>query len=329
MAAGRSPDRNGHTINNRLATTKGKNTMTDESTTPAPHMPPPIVAAVDGSAISYHAAGWAAVDAALHGCPLHLVISVAVPPGWGPGAIMTDTDTDLLRGEGERVLTEARRVARAAAPGESIEITSEVTWDPIIPDLIERSRTARMMVVGSRGLGALRRGILGSVSTAVTRHAHCPVAVVHTMSGTDPVSAHRPVLVGIDGSANSMPALDIAFEEASRRKVGLVALHAWSDATGLDLPVAAIAGWDELREPENVVLAESLAGYHERYPDVPVQRIVVRDRPVRALLDESANAQLVVVGSHGRGGFTGMLLGSTSTALLHSVDCPIIVTRRS
>ncbi|WP_460700804.1 universal stress protein, partial [Nocardia thraciensis] len=90
----------------------------------------------------------------------------------------------------------------------------------------------------------------------------------------------------------------------------------------------SILGWDVIRDTEDAVFAESLAGFGERYPDVPVRRILVRDRPVRSLLEESEKAQLVVVGSHGRGGFAGMLLGSTSAALVQSVDCPIIVVRQ-
>ncbi|RDI55297.1 universal stress protein [Nocardia mexicana] len=288
---------------------------------------PAVVAAVDGSAVSYHAAAWAAADAALHGCGLHLVTSASLPLGFGPVPVLSDDTLRWLHTDAERMLTEARRLARLAAPGESPVITTEVTTEPIIPHLIERSRRARMLAVGSRGLGAFQRGLLGSVSTAVTRHAHCPVAVVHSSSATDSVSADKPVLVGVDGSENSLPALEIAFEEASRRKVGLVALHAWSDVSaGLD---PSILGWDAIHDTEDAVLAESLAGYAERYPDVPVRRILVRDRPVRSLLQESENAQLTVVGSHGRGGFAGMLLGSTSTALLHSVECPMIVVRHS
>ncbi|NQE93616.1 universal stress protein [Nocardia terpenica] len=119
----------------------------------------------------------------------------------------------------------------------------------------------------------------------------------------------------------------VAFEEAARRKVGLTAVHAWSDVSaGLDV---AMMGWDDIRESEDAVFAESLAGWSERYPEVPVHRILVRDRPVRALVDEAETAQLLVVGSHGRGGFTGMLLGSTSTALLHSVHCPTLVVRKA
>jgi nucleotide-binding universal stress UspA family protein len=149
--------------------------------------------------------------------------------------------------------------------------------------------------------------------------------VIHGISAIDTVSASQPVLVGVDDTDNSVPAVELAFEEASHRKVSLVALHAWSDTSGLDLPVA---GWDAAQKSAEAVLAEGLAGFSDRYPDVAVRRIVVADSPVRSLLDESANAQLVVVGSHGRGGFASMVLGSTSNALLHSVEVPMIVVRK-
>ncbi|WP_280430125.1 universal stress protein [Nocardia brasiliensis] len=284
-----------------------------------------IIAAVDGSASSYQAAAWAAVEATLHHRRLHLVTSMAIRTGYGPGMSLGEADLEWLRRDGERILDEAKRIARTAAPGEEPPITTEVSFELVIPMLIERSAHASMLVVGSRGMGAFQRGLLGSVSTATTHHAHCPVAVIHQISAIDAVSATLPVLVGVDGTANSVPALELAFEEASRRKVGLTALHAWSDVSSLDLPVA---GWDGAQDSAAAILAESLAGYAERYPDVAVRRIVKADRPVRSLLDESANAQLVVVGSHGRGGFASMLLGSTSNALLHSVEAPMIVVRQ-
>lgn len=282
-----------------------------------------VVVAVDGSGTSYHAAAWAAAEAGLRHRPLRIVISVGIPRRFGPALILDEEDLGLLRAEGDRVLTEAIRVARASG-GETLAIDTEMTDEPIVPALIDRSRRAVMLVVGSRGFGAIRRGLLGSVSSALTRHAHCPVAVVHSSSATDPVSAGKPVLVGVDGTANSVPAVELAFAEASWRKVGLTAMHVWSDTSGIDLPLAE---WEPLRQREGAVLGECLAGFGECYPEVPVGRILMRDRPVRALLDESDNAQLLVTGSHGRGGFTGMLLGSTSTALLHSVECPMIVVR--
>ncbi|MBF6175614.1 universal stress protein [Nocardia blacklockiae] len=298
--------------------------MTDLSGTPADPNPP-IVAAVDGSAESYHAAAWAAADAALHGCDLHLITSVSLPIGFGPVPVLSENDLARLHDDAERNLAEAQRAARAAAPGDTPAIGTEVVTEPIIPVLVDRSRHARLLVVGSRGLGAFRRELLGSVSTAVTRHAHCPVAVVRA-AATDPATAGKPVLVGVDGSENSVPAIELAFAEASRRKVGLVALHAWTDiSAGLDV---SISGWDAIHDSEDAVLAEALAGHAERYPEVEVRRILVRDRPVRSLLEESEHAQLLVVGSHGRGGFTGMLLGSTSAALVQSAECPVVVVRR-
>ncbi|MET8428487.1 universal stress protein [Nocardia sp. NPDC004860] len=293
---------------------------------PAPQVDPnpPIVVGVDGSAVSYQAVAWGSLDAARHGAPLHIVTSICAPTGLPPTAVLDTPDIASLELDGERIVGEATRIASETLLGEGVEMSSEVTEEPIISRLIDLSRDARMVVLGSRGLGALRRGLLGSVATAVTHHAHCPVAVIHTTAAADPVSARQPVLVGVDGTPSSVAALELAFEEASLRKTGLTALHAWSDVSGPYLPMS---GWETIEEQERATFAEEMAGYAERYPDVPVRRILVKDRPVRSLLDEAEHSQLVVVGSHGRGGFTGMLLGSTSNALLHSVDCPIVIVR--
>ncbi|WP_280368586.1 universal stress protein [Nocardia wallacei] len=285
-----------------------------------------IVVGADGSEIALQAVVWAAVEAALHRCALHIITSYGVAPHPGLTAMLAASEQQWLRADGERVLAEAASVARHATPDAEVAITTELTFDMIIPTLLERSARARMVVVGSRGRGALGRMLLGSVSTAITRHAHCPVAVVHGDAVADAGSSGKPVVVGVDGTACSVPAVEAAFAEASRRKMGLVAVHAWSDMSGYDLPVV---GWDGIRETEQVLLAESLAGWAEQFPDVPVERVVVCDSPVRALLARAEDAQLLVVGSHGRGGFPGMVLGSTSTALLHLAQCPTIVVPTS
>jgi nucleotide-binding universal stress UspA family protein len=85
--------------------------------------------------------------------------------------------------------------------------------------------------------------------------------------------------------------------------------------------------WATVEEEAQRSLAESLAGWQQRYPDVTVHRVVVRDRPARNLIEQAESAQLVVVGSHGRGGLTGMLLGSVSNTLVHSVRIPVIVAK--
>jgi nucleotide-binding universal stress UspA family protein len=170
---------------------------------------------------------------------------------------------------------------------------------------------------------------MGSVTSGLVYHAHCPVAVIHDEAPPNADVAQSPVLVGIDGSPESELATAIAFDEASRRKVGLVALHAWSDVSvfdsAFDLPGPR---WPELKSIEDEALAERLAGWGERYPDMSVRRVIVRDEPALQLIDQSQWAQLVVVGSHGRGGFAGMLLGSISAAVVMLARVPVIVARQ-
>jgi nucleotide-binding universal stress UspA family protein len=187
------------------------------------------------------------------------------------------------------------------------------------------SKDVQLVVVGCHGRTGQHRRLLGSVSTGLIHHAHCPVAVVHHEVPSALQSSKLPVLVGIDGSRASELAIAIAFDEASWRGVDLVALHIWGETD-----MSTVFGIDSaaVQAAADKTLAESLAGWQERYPEVAVQRVVEFERPVHHLLDQAQKAQLVVVGSHGRGGFAGMLLGSVSTAVAQEARVPVIVARQ-
>lgn len=284
-----------------------------------------IVVAVDGSPASNVAASWAAREAAMRNVPLTVVHAVITPTATWPPMPYPDSLAIRLEDDGKKAIMHAIKIAEDAMPADQrVTINRELVYSTPALALIKMSDEADMIVVGTSGRGLLARGVLGSVSSTVVRHANCPVAVVRDEDLPD--QRHAPVLVGIDGSSASELATEVAFDEASRRGVDLVALHAWSDVALSEIPES---DWSTLEEAAQRSLAESLAGWQERYPEVTVQRLIVRDRPARQLVEKSESAQLVVVGSHGRGGLTGILLGSVSNAVLHAARVPVIVARPS
>lgn len=291
-----------------------------------------ILVGVDGSAAALSAVRWAARDAALRKVPLTLVHVVDAPlPEWFEVAALSD----LRQSGGHRArdfIGSAIKVAEEST-GECspVQIDSKVFHSATVPTLVGLSTEVDMVAVGYGGHGGkLARSILGSVSSALVHHAHCPVAVIRDDEAIIGDAARAPVLVGIDGSPASEAATAIAFEEASRRGVGLMALHAWTDPR-----VSASKGlrqdskWDAQLSEEEETLAERLAGWHERYPDVGVRRSIEIGDPARCLVDASERAQLIVVGSHGCGWFSGRLLGSVGAAVVNRAKIPVIVARQS
>lgn len=289
-----------------------------------------ILVGVDGSACSRVALRWAADEAVMRNVPLTLVHVLNTPEGswssWGLSTSPLPADFDQKRKEQAlQVMDDAvKAIKDAAEHSGALTINTELLFSPVVPTLIDLVDEAQMIVVGSHGRNAVQRGLLGSVSTGLIHYARCPVAVIHD-NIDEPVPAQGPVVVGIDGSPASELATAIAFEEASRRGVYLVALHVWSDADGPEVPDR---DWSDLQSAAMETLAERLAGWQERYPDVSVRPNIALSNPARRLINRAEGAQLVVVGSRGRGGFPAMLLGSVSSTVVHAVRTPVIVARQ-
>ena len=280
-----------------------------------------VLVGVDGSESAVKADRWAADEARCRQVPLHLVHAYGIPAGYPPGFVDWHALHQALVAQGRSWLEQARQAAEEVAPGLVIDTVERNAG--AVPALVRESAQAGLLVLGTRGLGGFTGLLLGSTAVELAAHACCPVVVV---CGTP---HDGPVVVGVDGTPAGESAIAFAFAQASARGTGLVAVHTWTDLV-LEAAFAGSAAaldFAPLAQRAEEVLAERLAGWQEKYPDVPVSRQVSRERASRALLRQAERAQLLVVGSRGRGGFRGLLLGSTSQHLLRHASCPMAVTR--
>jgi nucleotide-binding universal stress UspA family protein len=280
-----------------------------------------IVVGTDGSEPSLLAIDWAAAEATRRGAALHVVYAVApwlfdVPDDLGAAQVRKQ----MLR-DGQGIVDAGVTRARGRLPG--LDVTGEQTGGQPAKVLIEQSRDALMLVTGPRGAGGLSGLVLGSVAMQVAAHAPCPAVVVRAFRP----SGHGEIVVGVDGAPAGADATGFAFEEASVRGVRLRALLAWTHpvSTGPGDMLPLVYNPESLAADEQRLLAESLAGWRAKYPDVEVVAEAVRGRAARVLAEASVHADLLVVGSRGRGGFTGLLLGSVGHAMLLRAHCPVAI----
>jgi nucleotide-binding universal stress UspA family protein len=291
------------------------------------HAGGPVVAGVDGSPPSLDAAGWAAREAARRRLPLRLVHGHVDPVPFavfGYPTLAVDVETPMRRARA--MLAGAADAVRRDHPEVPVE-TAFIVGSPA-GVLVEESRAASLVVVGTRGLGGFAGLVAGSVSSQVAAYAHGPVLVVRTGGAAGGPGPHAPVVVGLDGSTGSDLALRFALDAADASGARLIAVYAWQALPTGNL--GPVTPWlSEPVEAENEagrLLAEQLAGCSDRYPGVVLEpRAVWSLNPAEALVDASRTAGLVVVGGRGRGGFAGLLLGSTSRTLVHHAYCGVAV----
>jgi nucleotide-binding universal stress UspA family protein len=280
-----------------------------------------VVVGVDGSDPGATALRWAATETRRGGGRLRVLMAHRAQPGGRP---LLGADNETLRERARAILDRARAQAVELAPDIAVE-ADLVTADPASA-LLDAASTARLVVVGQRGLGGFTSLLLGSVSLRVATHARCPVAVVRPAAEG---GATGPVVAGVNGSELATQVLGLAFEQAAARGCPLVAARAYTappappGVEALPLPYDLERQRAELREE----LVRGLAPWRDKYPSVPVEYALVYGPPGGALVTLSRAAQLVVVGARGLGGFAGLLLGSTSQHLIHHAACPVLIGR--
>ena len=267
----------------------------------------PVVVGVDGSAEGSLALEWAARDAVHRRQSLRIVHAYVWPTVYAPmAAPMPSPYESGLQEAASGILRDAAERALATAPGLVVE--TEMPVQQPSAALLAAAEPASVVVVGNRGRGGFAGLMLGSVGVALAAHAACPAVIVRRAERPAGLEVGR-VVIGVDGSHESERALEFGFEEAGFRGAGLTALHAYD------------------RDDEQRGLVETTSRWAEKYPDVDVRYHGVHGRPAAALADRSAGAELLVLGSRGRGGFAGLLLGSVSQATIHHAACPVAVVK--
>jgi nucleotide-binding universal stress UspA family protein len=284
---------------------------------------PSIVVGVDGSRTSFRAAQWAAGVAQLRRLPLVVVRAVPSSVYFSP-----PDEVPIEAAFRAQSLTVARNYVELAAATLRREHPDLVVSWRICPGdgsdvLVDFSSRASLIVIGATGRSQTSELFLGSTANDVANHAVCPVAVWRGDSNSTTPQL-RPIVVGVDGSPTSERAVEQAFDFASMLGVELVAVHTWN-ANELPYPATVTPSGDE--ERELALVAECLAGWSEKYPDVEVVRVCEQGNPGVELLARAREGQLVVIGTHGHNPLSGALLGSTSQRLLHRSPCPVLVCR--
>ncbi len=285
----------------------------------------PVVVGVDGTDNALGSARWAAAIASKLGAPLHIVHARPYP-GHNPSdsvAVARASEMSAAEKAAPSILAATERVIHREF-GE-LRITTANVPDTIDRLLVDLSQYARLIVLGCDEVKPGAAVLVGSTTVAVATNATCPVVA---WRGDVTAPTTQPIVIGVDGDDDSRVAISAAFEIAQRLGVRIVAVHAWSARRSVgDVALPFMIDWDAVQADERARLETTLAPWTRQYPEVDVTYVVDRDKPSRALLDHSGDAQLVVIGSRGHGPLVGTLLGSTGLNLLHHSLIPTMICR--
>lgn len=272
-----------------------------------------VVVGVDRKASSQRAIDEGVKLAQRTGRPVHLV--------YATGVGIVPWSKEYLAGKDDFMKT-CRERAAAMAPDTPVTYAVHVAEPAAM--LVHASETASVVVMGSAGLGRATDVLRGSATGKVMAHAHCAVMVVPHSGEWD---TDGPIVVGLDIEAHSRPALEWAYAQASVEKAPLVALHTWwwEEPDPFYSSGALGEEWLQVEKSQELELSEMLAGWREKYPDVQVTPTVIRGQAAFTLEELSATARMVVLGTRGRGGFAGLMLGSVSNHTAHHAHCPVVV----
>jgi nucleotide-binding universal stress UspA family protein len=283
----------------------------------------PVVVGIDGSDTSINAACWAAILAQKLKVRLHLVHS-AVTTGHYLGdaaiiAIKAAAPSDQYD-VAARVLAFTEQTVHALVP--DLQVSSEITPETATDTLLCLSREAQFLVVGCADINRPAALLLGSTSLTLATRATSPVIAWRGIAA--PTDA--PVLVGVDDTPAGAAALTTAFNLAEAFNISVKALHCWSPSMGVDrMTFPYLIDWDAVAGDELARLIETVRPWADRYPDVKVKYLAESGKPSRILLQQSADAQMVIVGNHRRSALSSATLGSTTLNMLHHSTIPVIV----
>ena len=299
---------------------------TPEKASDRDEVPPgSVVVGVDGSDKDRRVLEFAASEADLEGAPLHLVMAHEIHTGlvgsWDAGFVPAGIDVELARASEE---TLQRLTAEVTTATPRVAVTSSHPWATPSQALLDAATRARLVVVGTARKGGLEKVLLGTTSLNTAMHAPCPVAVV----GAEPARVGH-VVVGVDGSAHGALATRWAAAAAAARGVGLTVVSTWwlEIVGGAVVTEEGTPEWEQVEARHRQVAEDAIGDARTVHPGLTIDILVTNARPVATLLEQAADASLLVVGSRGRGGFTGMTLGSVSHKLLQRATCPVVVTR--